>query len=112
MLRHPSALSKQLREQCAAEKRVERARELTQVAQYRRFLRVLMHSSPAYLEDEDFIAALRALHPQREPVASLLSSSLPTATTTSRKLMRRVLRKMVDHSAAGPDGMPVLHLRR
>lgn len=44
--RHPSALSKQIRDQAAAEKRVERARGISQFAQYRRSLHVLMYFSP------------------------------------------------------------------
>ena len=56
--RHPSALSKQPREAAAAAKRLGRAKDLAQVAQYRRSLRVLMFSSPADLEDDDVIEAL------------------------------------------------------
>ena len=109
--RHPSALSKQLQESAAAAKRLERARDLAQVAQYRRSLRVLMHASPADLDDATVQAALKALHPEREEVRNLPPSSLPSATTPSRKLLKSVLRKMDDHSAAGPDGMPVPHLK-
>lgn len=93
MQRHLVALAKQLREQAVVEKSVKRARELAQVAQYRRFLCV-MHSSPADLKDEEVIAALSAIHPHRELVTSLPPSFIPTAATTSQKLMKRVLRKM------------------
>ena len=109
--RHPSALSKQLREAAAAAKRLERAKDLAQVAQYRRSLRVLMFSSPADLEDDDVIEALRALHPERGPVQNIPPHALPTAVMPSRKLLKGVLRRMDDHSAAGPDGMPVPHLK-
>ena len=109
--RHPAALSKQLKMEAAAERRLERATELAKVAQYRRSLRVLLHTSPDDLEDDEVIAAFRALHPAREPVQSLPPQSLPSATTPSRKLLKRVLRRMDDHSAAGPDGMPVPHLK-
>ena len=69
--KHPDALSKQLRQQAAAAKRVEKARDLAQIAQYRRSLRVLLHSSPADLDDEAVIEVLRSLRPHREPLLSL-----------------------------------------
>ena len=109
--RHPAALSKQQRDIAVAEKRLERARDLAQAAQYRRALRILMHSSPADLDDETVQTALRALHPERKPVSSLPPIALPSATIPSRKLLKNVLRRMDDHSAAGPDGMPVPHLK-
>ena len=109
--RHPSALSKQQRAASIATKRLERARDLSQAAKYRRSLRLLMHSSPAYLDDDDVQAALRALHPRREPVKYLPPTSLPSATVPSWKLLKNVLRRMHNHSSAGPDGMPFPHLK-
>lgn len=86
--RHSAAILKKLCEQAAAatssggffgNRRLARATDIAEAAQYRRSLRVLLLLSLAELEDEEFVAALRALHPQRAPVQSLLPplTSLP-----------------------------------
>lgn len=103
-------MSQQQREIAVASMHLERGRDLAQVAQYRRSLRLLMHSSPSDLDKEAVQAALRSLNLERAPVVSLSPAALPS-TTPSRKLLKSFLRRLDDHSAARPDGMPVPHLK-
>lgn len=70
-----------------------------------------MHSSPADLAGDDEIKAFCLLNFYREPVQSLFSASLPSATTPSRKPIKRVLLHTDDNSAARPDGMLILNLK-
>ena len=109
--RDPRLKSAAARELAAAERRLNKAAALAERAQYGRALRTLMFTAPADMSDNDVLAQLRELHPQRDPVLPLPPDSLPTATRPSRKLLKKVLRNMDDHSAAGPDGMPVRHLK-
>ena len=109
--RDPRLKSEAVREMAAAGRRLNKASALAERAQYGRALRTLMFTTPADMSDADVLAQLRALHPQRDPVQPAPVESLPTATRPSRKLLKKVLRRMDDHSAAGPDGMPVRHLK-
>ena len=109
--RNPRLKSVEAREQAAAERRLQKAAALADRAQYGRALRTLMFTTPADMTDDVVLSQLRALHPQREPVHPLPPDSLPEVTRPSRKLLKKTLRRMDDHSAPGPDGMPVRHMK-
>ena len=109
--RNPSLKSAEAREQAANERRLHKAAALADRAQYGRALRTLMFTTPADMSDDAVLSQLRALHPQRDPVQPLPPDSLPVVTRPSRKLLKKTLRRMDDHSASGPDGMPVRHMK-
>lgn len=87
-LKGHSALSKQLPKQAFFEKRAKRARDLAEVAHYRRSLRVLLYSSPTDLERDTVIAALCALHPTCELLKALLPTFLPSAKKNLAEVSR------------------------
>ena len=104
--RHPHLKSAEARAQAAAERRLHKAAALADRAQYGRALRTLMFTTPADMADDAVLAQLRALHPEREPVQPWPPEALPEATRPSRKLLKKTLRRMDEHSASGPTECP------
>jgi hypothetical protein len=92
-------------------KDIARAQAFAEQASHRRAVHALMSGSPADMRDPAVLAAVRALHPDAErPALRAPLEDLPPAPTITMTALKKAVRKMDVCAAAGPDGMPVLHV--
>jgi hypothetical protein len=92
-------------------KDIARAQALAEQALYRRAVHAVVAGSPADLRDPAVLALVRALHPDaRRPAVRAPLEDLPSAPKITMTALKKAARKMDVCSAAGPDGMPVLHV--
>jgi hypothetical protein len=70
-----------------------------------------MAGSPPDLRDPAVLALVRALHPDTErPAVRAPLEDLPSAPKITMTVLKKAACKMDVCSAAGPDGLPVLHV--
>jgi hypothetical protein len=92
-------------------KDIARVQAFAEQESYRRAFHALMSGSPADLRDPAVLAAVRALHPNSErPAVRAPLEDLPPVPTITMTAIKKAVRKMDICAAAGPDGMPVLHV--
>jgi hypothetical protein len=92
-------------------KDIARAQAFAEQASYRRAVHALMACFWTDLRDPAVLALVRALNPDAErPAVRAPLDDLPSAPKIIMTALKKAARKMEVFSAAGLDGMPVLHV--